>query len=49
VVSVRRTRAGDAWEARNAEPQDGAGVMLGLPTVGAPDPLPASTGGGCSL
>jgi tRNA-2-methylthio-N6-dimethylallyladenosine synthase len=48
VVSVRRTRAGDAWEARNAAPQQGDGVMLGLPTVGAPDPLPASAGG-CSL
>ena len=33
-VSVRRTRAGDAWEARTA-PRTNA-VSLGLPTVGAP-------------
>ncbi|RNM16379.1 tRNA (N6-isopentenyl adenosine(37)-C2)-methylthiotransferase MiaB [Nocardioides pocheonensis] len=38
VVSVRRTRAGDAWECRTA-PQP-AGVALGLPTVGVPAPLP---------
>jgi tRNA-2-methylthio-N6-dimethylallyladenosine synthase len=42
VQSVRRTRAGDAWEARTApEP---VGVSLGLPTVGVPDPLPAQDG-----
>ncbi|OEV06948.1 hypothetical protein AN220_35695, partial [Streptomyces nanshensis] len=41
--TVRRTRAGDAWERRTAAPQEqrGGGVMLGLPGVGAPDPLPA--------
>jgi tRNA-2-methylthio-N6-dimethylallyladenosine synthase len=38
VVSVRRTRAGDAWERRTAERP--AGVVLGLPTVGVPAPLP---------
>jgi tRNA-2-methylthio-N6-dimethylallyladenosine synthase len=44
--AVRRTRAGDAWEARNAAPaQKPAGVLLGLPTVGAPGPLPGPTGG----
>src|SRR5512139_1233243 len=48
VRSVRRTRAGDAWEARNAAPEQSSGVLLGLPTVGVPEPLPA-TGGGCSL
>ncbi|MDT0382266.1 tRNA (N6-isopentenyl adenosine(37)-C2)-methylthiotransferase MiaB [Streptomyces sp. DSM 42041] len=50
--AVRRTRAGDAWERRNAEPEPasaGGGVMLGLPTVGAPAPQPASAGGGCSV
>jgi tRNA-2-methylthio-N6-dimethylallyladenosine synthase len=36
VRSVRRTRAGDAWEARTAEAPAPKGVMLGLPTVGAP-------------
>jgi tRNA-2-methylthio-N6-dimethylallyladenosine synthase len=42
VRSVRRTRAGDAWEARTA-PRP-AGVALGLPTVGVPAPLPAVDG-----
>jgi tRNA-2-methylthio-N6-dimethylallyladenosine synthase len=37
VGSVRRTRAGDAWEARVSAP---AGVSLGLPTIGVPAPLP---------
>jgi tRNA-2-methylthio-N6-dimethylallyladenosine synthase len=37
VVSVRRTRAGDAWERRVSEKPKG--VALGLPTVGAPAPL----------
>ena len=46
VHSVRRTRAGDAWEARTRAPA--SGVLLGLPTVGAPEPPPAATGG-CSL
>ncbi|OEU85990.1 (dimethylallyl)adenosine tRNA methylthiotransferase [Streptomyces abyssalis] len=52
-ASVRRTRAGDAWEARNAAPRDAAGqqgVMLGLPAVGVPEPLPADAGGsGCAV
>ncbi|MEU8566958.1 tRNA (N6-isopentenyl adenosine(37)-C2)-methylthiotransferase MiaB [Streptomyces pathocidini] len=39
---VRRTRAGDAWERRNAAPPAPTGVMLGLPKVGAPAPEPAS-------
>ena len=42
VRSVRRTRAGDAWEARTAEPT--SGVPLGLPGIGVPDPLPAVDG-----
>jgi tRNA-2-methylthio-N6-dimethylallyladenosine synthase len=46
VQSVRRTRAGDAWEARTT-PQPAGGVSLGLPTVGVPAPLPAQDG--CSL
>lgn len=48
VRGVRRTRAGDAWEAATAPPAAPAGVSLGLPTVGVPAPLPAVTGG-CSL
>ncbi len=48
VRSVRRTRAGDAWENRTAPAaESGAGVSLGLPTVGVPAPLAAE--GGCSL
>ncbi|MGZ4582098.1 MAG: tRNA (N6-isopentenyl adenosine(37)-C2)-methylthiotransferase MiaB [Nocardioidaceae bacterium] len=43
--SVRRTRAGDAWEGRTAPAPKG--VSLGLPTVGVPEPLPAATG--CDL
>ncbi|MFD3353372.1 tRNA (N6-isopentenyl adenosine(37)-C2)-methylthiotransferase MiaB [Streptomyces fradiae] len=46
VTAVRRTRAGDAWEkrdtARSAKP---AGVMLGLPGIGAPAPLPPAESG----
>ena len=50
VLGVRRTRAGDAWEKRNTEPaqQPQSGVMLGLPTVGAPSQEPAE-GGGCGV
>src|SRR5512139_3203968 len=39
VRSLRRTRAGDAWEARTLAPTP-SGVSLGLPTVGVPAPLP---------
>jgi tRNA-2-methylthio-N6-dimethylallyladenosine synthase len=47
IVSVRRTRAGDLWAGRRtAEPgtAPGTAVLLGLPSVGAPDtaPEPAS-------
>jgi tRNA-2-methylthio-N6-dimethylallyladenosine synthase len=42
VRSVRRTRAGDAWENRTAAPS--SGVALGLPTVGVPAPLVAEDG-----
>ena len=40
VLAVRRTRAGDAWERRTAEPAAPKGVALGMPTVGRPEPLP---------
>jgi tRNA-2-methylthio-N6-dimethylallyladenosine synthase len=43
VLGVRRTRSGDAWEARQAQPAaSGAasGVALGMPTLGVPAPLP---------
>ncbi|ANH38317.1 (Dimethylallyl)adenosine tRNA methylthiotransferase MiaB [Nocardioides dokdonensis FR1436] len=39
VVSVRRTRSGDAWEARTSAPTP-SGVGLGMPVVGVPAPLP---------
>ncbi|MFA7769017.1 tRNA (N6-isopentenyl adenosine(37)-C2)-methylthiotransferase MiaB [Streptomyces sp. NRRL S-448] len=48
TLTVRRTRAGDAWEKRNAAPAQPAGVMLGIPTLGVPAPLPAVTSG-CSV
>jgi tRNA-2-methylthio-N6-dimethylallyladenosine synthase len=38
-VSARRTRSGDAWEARTAAPA-AAGISLGMPTIGVPAPLP---------
>jgi tRNA-2-methylthio-N6-dimethylallyladenosine synthase len=38
VLAVRRTRAGDAWEARTVERSSAVG--LGMPAVGAPAPLP---------
>jgi len=40
VLSVRRTRSGDAWEARHAAPAAPAGVSLGMPVLGVPAPLP---------
>ncbi|MGP3971219.1 tRNA (N6-isopentenyl adenosine(37)-C2)-methylthiotransferase MiaB [Streptomyces sp. 6N223] len=41
VRAVRPTRAGDAWERRTAAPAGKPrGVMLGLPTVGAPAAAP---------
>jgi tRNA-2-methylthio-N6-dimethylallyladenosine synthase len=40
VLGVRRTRSGDAWEARTAAPKRVVG--LGLPTIGVPAPLPAA-------
>ncbi len=39
VLAMRRTRSGDAWEARTSAPV-AAGVGLGMPTLGVPAPLP---------
>jgi tRNA-2-methylthio-N6-dimethylallyladenosine synthase len=36
VLDVRRTRGGDAWEARTRPPAAATGVLLGMPTIGAP-------------
>ncbi len=44
VVSVRRTRSGDAWEARQGRPAASKGVSLGMPTIGRPAPLPVVSG-----
>ncbi|KRF36996.1 tRNA (N6-isopentenyl adenosine(37)-C2)-methylthiotransferase MiaB [Nocardioides sp. Soil805] len=40
VLDVRRTRAGDAWEARTGAPASSRGVGLGMPGLGVPAPLP---------
>ncbi|MFT4082955.1 MAG: tRNA (N6-isopentenyl adenosine(37)-C2)-methylthiotransferase MiaB [Nocardioides sp.] len=45
VRSVRATRSGDAWAARQARPAESGGtrsVGLGMPSVGVPEPLPAA-------
>jgi tRNA-2-methylthio-N6-dimethylallyladenosine synthase len=48
VRSVRRTPAGDAWERRTTASAPGTtGVMLGLPTVGAPAAQAPAPAGGC--
>ncbi|NUW40411.1 tRNA (N6-isopentenyl adenosine(37)-C2)-methylthiotransferase MiaB [Nonomuraea rhodomycinica] len=48
VLGLRRTRAGDAWEARQgASSQGAAGVMLGMPSIGRPAAAPAASVGGC--
>ncbi|GII89911.1 tRNA (N6-isopentenyl adenosine(37)-C2)-methylthiotransferase MiaB [Sinosporangium siamense] len=48
-AALRRTRAGDAWQARQAAPQAPSGVLLGMPARGRPEPAPASASSGCSL
>ncbi|NPC41086.1 tRNA (N6-isopentenyl adenosine(37)-C2)-methylthiotransferase MiaB [Nocardioides sp. zg-1230] len=40
IRSVRRTRAGDAWERRTSTPPAASSVGLGMPSVGVPAPLP---------
>ncbi|MGH3368120.1 MAG: tRNA (N6-isopentenyl adenosine(37)-C2)-methylthiotransferase MiaB [Nocardioidaceae bacterium] len=41
--AVRRTRSGDAWQARTAPSSPPAPTLLGMPAVGAPDaPPPAA-------
>ncbi|MGW5161026.1 tRNA (N6-isopentenyl adenosine(37)-C2)-methylthiotransferase MiaB [Nonomuraea wenchangensis] len=49
VRALRRTRAGDAWEARQGGSGGAPGVMLGMPTIGRPAPDPAPAASGCSL
>ncbi|MFC3995447.1 tRNA (N6-isopentenyl adenosine(37)-C2)-methylthiotransferase MiaB [Nocardiopsis sediminis] len=45
IRAVRRTRAGDAWAARNGSAPQQPGVLLGMPRIGAPAPEPAPAGG----
>ncbi|WP_299050099.1 tRNA (N6-isopentenyl adenosine(37)-C2)-methylthiotransferase MiaB [uncultured Nocardioides sp.] len=40
VLGIRRTRSGDAWQARTEGPKAPVGVGLGMPTIGVPEPLP---------
>jgi tRNA-2-methylthio-N6-dimethylallyladenosine synthase len=45
IRTLRRLRSGDAWEARQAAPAQERGkptVTLGMPSIGAPAPLPAA-------
>ncbi|MBO0811830.1 MAG: tRNA (N6-isopentenyl adenosine(37)-C2)-methylthiotransferase MiaB [Microlunatus sp.] len=43
LISLRRTRGGDAWAARqSAGPDHGTAVSLGMPRIGVPEPLPAA-------
>lgn len=48
AATVRRTRAGDAWEARQGGAKPAPGVLLGMPTIGRPAPAPAAPSGACS-
>ncbi|WP_168200971.1 tRNA (N6-isopentenyl adenosine(37)-C2)-methylthiotransferase MiaB [Allokutzneria sp. NRRL B-24872] len=47
LLSHRRTRAGDHWEA-GIRPKT-SGVSLGLPGFGTPAPLPAASESGCAV
>ncbi|HWJ83617.1 MAG TPA: tRNA (N6-isopentenyl adenosine(37)-C2)-methylthiotransferase MiaB [Nocardioides sp.] len=40
VRALRRTRSGDAWEARQGKAAEARAVGLGMPAVGVPAPLP---------
>ncbi|KQP82124.1 tRNA (N6-isopentenyl adenosine(37)-C2)-methylthiotransferase MiaB [Aeromicrobium sp. Leaf291] len=47
-VSYRRTRAGDAWEARQGRTEVRPAVSLGMPAVGVPAPLPVVDAPACA-
>lgn len=47
-VSYRRTRAGDAWEARQGRTEVRPAVSLGMPAVGIPAPLPVADAPACA-
>jgi tRNA-2-methylthio-N6-dimethylallyladenosine synthase len=42
LTNLRRTRGGDAWAARQGQPDTRPAVNLGLPTLGLPSPLPTA-------
>jgi tRNA-2-methylthio-N6-dimethylallyladenosine synthase len=44
ATTVRRTRAGDAWEARQGQTAAPKGVSLGMPAVGPPRKAPVASG-----
>jgi tRNA-2-methylthio-N6-dimethylallyladenosine synthase len=46
-AAYRRTRAGDAWEARQGRTEVRS-VGLGMPTIGAPEPVGVPSAG-CSF
>lgn len=48
-LSVRSTPAGDAWESRQGRTIVQPGVSLGMPSVGAPAPLPTVDAPACVL
>jgi tRNA-2-methylthio-N6-dimethylallyladenosine synthase len=48
-LSVRSTPAGDAWESRQGRTTVQPGVSLGMPSVGAPAPLPVADVSACAL
>ncbi|WP_393916167.1 tRNA (N6-isopentenyl adenosine(37)-C2)-methylthiotransferase MiaB [Halostreptopolyspora alba] len=47
IRAIRRTPAGDAWAVRNGRAPEPSGVLLGMPTVGAPAATTVSAGGCC--
>lgn len=51
VRALRRTRAGDAWAARNGRPvqESKPQVLLGMPRIGVPAEEPAPAGGCCEI
>src|ERR671916_168137 len=44
LANLRRTRGGDAWTASQSRPDRRPAVSLGLPSIGAPAPLPSQPG-----
>jgi len=49
IRSMRTTRSGDAWELRQGKEEEKRAVVLGMPSVGAPDRLPAVEAPACGL